>query len=98
MSEWTNVLCQKERNLSKIKNIIKNPNKWVILFVLYMLTRIIYKSAKRRANLRLHLTALSVYKRGMDSERHLPCIMSSVKVAPFAAAAVVPPRLPECSP
>ena len=40
----------------------------------------------------------AVYKRGMDSDFYLPWIISSVKVAPLAAAAVVPPRLPECSP
>ena len=49
------------------------------------------KQAKRRANLQLHFKALSVYKRGMDSERQRPWIMSSPKVVPLEAAAVVLP-------
>ena len=31
-----------------------------------------YKEARRPANLRLHFKALSVYKRGIDSERQRP--------------------------
>ena len=44
------------------------------------------------------LMALSVYKRGIESEHQRPCNLSSVMSAPAAAAAVVPPRQPECSP